>query len=80
MCTNSELTLKGAILQCADSITTTLKEAINENPTLAASVPSIVTAIEDAIGSAETITLCAQHQKAIVDEYEKYIANAILNY
>lgn len=67
-------------MQCADSITTTLKEAINENPTLAASVPSIVTAIEDAIGSAETITLCAQHQKAIVDEYEKYIANAILNY
>ncbi|CAG8980025.1 hypothetical protein HYALB_00005199 [Hymenoscyphus albidus] len=67
-----------AILQCADSITTTLKEALTGNSALDASA---IVAFEDAIGSAETITLCAQHQKAIIDDIltiSKLDANLLL--
>ncbi|EHL01584.1 putative Hybrid signal transduction histidine kinase K [Glarea lozoyensis 74030] len=54
-----------AILQCADSIATSLKETIRDNVKTGNSVSSI---IEAAIESAETIQLCAQHQKSIVDD------------
>ncbi len=54
-----------AILQCADGIATSLSEAMEDL--------NINTKVSDnlkeSISSAETIQLCAQHQKSIVDEY-----------
>jgi PAS domain S-box-containing protein len=53
-----------AILQCADSITGSLTDLRDtEGPT-----PAQQEAIDQAIDSAQTITLCAQHQKRIVDD------------
>jgi signal transduction histidine kinase len=52
-----------AIVQCADGIVTALSELIadkNLDPTAS---------IMESILAAETIQLCAQHQKSIVDEY-----------
>jgi signal transduction histidine kinase len=52
-----------AIIQCADGIVTALSELIadeNLGPTAS---------IKESILAAETIQLCAQHQKSIVDEY-----------
>jgi signal transduction histidine kinase len=52
-----------AIVQCADGIASALSELIaNENLDPIAS-------IKESILAAETIQLCAQHQKSIVDEY-----------
>lgn len=56
-----------AILQCADGIATLLSESLtlgslDINPEISAS-------LKESISSAETIQLCAQHQKSIVDEY-----------
>lgn len=54
-----------AILQCADGISTSLTDIIeaphsfNKNK---------LTIIKECISGAETIQLCAQHQKAIVDD------------
>lgn len=55
----------GAILQCADGISTSLNEFLAEKRSLD---PKLINTIEGAIESAETIQLCAQHQKSIVDE------------
>jgi signal transduction histidine kinase len=53
-----------AIVQCADGIASALSELLtNENLD---PMPSI----KESILAAETIQLCAQHQKSIVDEYE----------
>ncbi|KAI1609366.1 sensory transduction histidine kinase [Exophiala viscosa] len=53
-----------AILQCADSITTSLGE-LAETTQLSGPQKDI---LELTIDSAQTITLCAQHQKRIVDD------------
>ncbi|KAF4631913.1 hypothetical protein G7Y89_g6216 [Cudoniella acicularis] len=53
-----------AILQCADSISTSLKEALKEQ-TFDANTTSV---FQGSIENAETILLCAQHQKSIVDD------------
>jgi hypothetical protein len=58
------MVLIGAILQCADGISTSLAE-ITSNKNLD---PTVMAIIKESIGSAETIQLCAQHQKSIVDE------------
>ena len=52
-----------AILQCADEISTTLTDfrATGSN-TIAENI------ITDSIDAAQTIALCAQHQKRIVDD------------
>ena len=54
-----------AILQCADEISTTLTTFQSESKSPQASLDS---ALENAIDSAHTIALCAQHQKRIVDD------------
>ncbi|TVY40465.1 Hybrid signal transduction histidine kinase K [Lachnellula subtilissima] len=54
-----------AILQCADGISTSLNEYLAERASLD---PELISTIEGAIESAETIQLCAQHQKSIVDD------------
>ncbi|TVY90923.1 Hybrid signal transduction histidine kinase K [Lachnellula willkommii] len=54
-----------AILQCADGISTSLNESLAEKASLD---PELINKIEGAIESAETIQLCAQHQKSIVDD------------
>jgi signal transduction histidine kinase len=52
-----------AIVQCADGIVSALSDLIaDENLDPRAS-------IKESILAAETIQLCAQHQKSIVDEY-----------
>lgn len=54
----------GAILQCADGIATSLSELTSNEK-----FDSITSAtIKESISNAETIQLCAQHQKSIVDE------------
>lgn len=53
-----------AILQCADSITTSLAEMAEANQ-LSGPQKAI---LELTMDSAQTITLCAQHQKRIVDD------------
>jgi CheY-like chemotaxis protein len=53
-----------AILQCSDEISTTLTE-LQEAGGLSADLVEI---IESNIDAAQTITLCAQHQKRIVDD------------
>jgi signal transduction histidine kinase len=56
-----------AILQCSDEITTSLSafrsrdEDVDLDPTLA-------DALDNSIDAAQTISLCAQHQKRIVDD------------
>jgi PAS domain S-box-containing protein len=51
-----------AILQCADEISTTLGEYKTSGNTVS---PVVIT---DSIDAAQTIALCAQHQKRIVDD------------
>jgi signal transduction histidine kinase/CheY-like chemotaxis protein/PAS domain-containing protein len=51
-----------AILQCADDITLTLTEYRNNRG------PPSKEAVDSCIEAAQTITLCVQHQKAIVDD------------
>lgn len=51
-----------AILQCADEISSSLTEARDNNPGVQ---PDI---LDNNIDAAQTITLCAQHQKRIVDD------------
>lgn len=54
-----------AILQCADSITTSLRSTLDKLTT----IPKMMEELLDSnIDAAETITLCAQHQKRIVDD------------
>ncbi|KAI9731534.1 MAG: hypothetical protein M1834_004654 [Cirrosporium novae-zelandiae] len=53
-----------AVLQCADEITSSLIEFKAENSRIRLNFESV----ESAIDSAQTITLCAQHQKRIVDD------------
>lgn len=53
-----------AILQCADEITSTLSEGKG----LDGATGDILELIESNIDAAQTITLCAQHQKRIVDD------------
>jgi len=57
--------LSGAILQCADGISTSLSELLADPK----SDPTLSDLLKENISSAETIALCAQHQKSIVDEY-----------
>jgi signal transduction histidine kinase len=52
-----------AILQCADEISTTLSDfRASGSKTIADSI------VSDSIDAAQTIALCAQHQKRIVDD------------
>ncbi|MCJ1350250.1 MAG: hypothetical protein MMC33_000231 [Icmadophila ericetorum] len=53
-----------AILQCADEISTTLLEYRSKNSIK----PVLSDLIESNIDAAQTITLCANHQKRIVDD------------
>lgn len=54
-----------AIIQCADGITTSLNALVSTSRT---TDPELTEAIKESIASAETIQLCAQHQKNIVDD------------
>lgn len=54
-----------AILQCADEIATTLTHFQSENDPQSDSFGQL---LENAVDSAQTIALCAQHQKRIVDD------------
>jgi PAS domain S-box-containing protein len=54
-----------AILQCADDVAASLGEYQTEDPNLA-QIPASV--LESCIDAANTIVLCAQHQKCIVDD------------
>lgn len=54
-----------AILQCADEISTTLTSFQSDHDTLQSSLDSL---LDNAVDSAHTIALCAQHQKRIVDD------------
>ena len=54
-----------AILQCADDIHTTLANFQSDNHSLHESLQRL---LDNAIDSAQTITLCANHQKRIVDD------------
>ncbi|KAH7319348.1 hypothetical protein BKA65DRAFT_529403 [Rhexocercosporidium sp. MPI-PUGE-AT-0058] len=56
-----------AILQCSDEITSTLMEfkATNE---AAKSPQKLLETLDNSIDAAQTIALCAQHQKRIVDD------------
>lgn len=53
-----------AILQCADGIASSLSEAM-EDLKISSKVSD---SLKESISSAETIQLCAQHQKSIVDD------------
>lgn len=53
-----------AILQCADGISSSLTDVIDVSNLNA----EIVASIKESISNAETIQLCAQHQKSIVDD------------
>lgn len=53
-----------AILQCADSITTTL----SMTSLAAEKSDELINAYDDILDSAETISLCASHQKRIIDD------------
>ena len=51
-------------VQCADSIVTSMKEILENIP-----VPQdLATIVKSSIDAADTIQLCAQHQKSIVDD------------
>lgn len=54
-----------AILQCADDIQTTVANFQSDNGSLH---DSLGTLLDNAVDSAQTITLCANHQKRIVDD------------
>ncbi len=54
-----------AILQCADEITTTLSEYRTSDEGLSQKVKDV---FDSSIDAAQTIALCAQHQKRIVDD------------
>jgi len=54
-----------AILQCADEITTTLSEYKTRDPSPSQQLDVI---LDSSIDAAQTIALCAQHQKRIVDD------------
>ncbi len=54
-----------AILQCADEITTSLKDYRTQNPS---SDQLIFDLMDNSVDAAQTIALCAQHQKRIVDD------------
>ncbi|KAG9237820.1 aerobic respiration control sensor protein arcB [Amylocarpus encephaloides] len=54
-----------AILQCADSISSSIKDALQDNDKID---PAIESVLEGSVEAAETIQLCAQHQKSIVDD------------
>jgi signal transduction histidine kinase/CheY-like chemotaxis protein len=54
-----------AILQCADEITTTLSEYQTRDEGLSQTVKDV---FDSSIDAAQTIALCAQHQKRIVDD------------
>lgn len=56
--------MTGAILQCADGISTSLSELTS----ISKIDPMVSAVIKESISNAETIQLCAQHQKSIVDE------------
>ncbi|KAK3391255.1 hypothetical protein B0H63DRAFT_467594 [Podospora didyma] len=51
-----------AILQCADDISSALAACRAEN------MPLALPAVESCLDAAQTITLCVQHQKSIVDD------------
>ncbi|CZS88736.1 related to sensory transduction histidine kinase [Rhynchosporium graminicola] len=53
-----------AILQCADGISSSLSDIIDDSNFDA----KITASIKESIANAETIQLCAQHQKSIVDD------------
>ncbi|KAF7869843.1 hypothetical protein EAF04_004627 [Stromatinia cepivora] len=54
-----------AIVQCADGISSSLKQYKSAKENLDEEISTI---IKDGIDAAETIQLCAQHQKSIVDD------------
>lgn len=54
-----------AILQCADEISSTLKEYQSSNKPATKSLDEL---LDSSIDAAQTIALCAQHQKRIVDD------------
>lgn len=54
-----------AIVQCADGISSSLKQYRTSKQSLD---EEIATIIKDGIDAAETIGLCAQHQRAIIDD------------
>ena len=54
-----------AILQCADEISTTLTEFRTNHSSLQRVVDDLM---DDSVDAAQTIALCAQHQKRIVDD------------
>ena len=54
------------IVQCADSISTSLTEIFDT--THPDNDSSLAMALKGGIDAAETIQLCAQHQKSIVDD------------
>ena len=64
MCLDHELIFAGnplsAILQCADTIITSLQEEIGSQLTKAT--------IDTSVDAAQTILLCASHQKRVVDD------------
>ncbi|KAK2625550.1 hypothetical protein QTJ16_004862 [Diplocarpon rosae] len=56
-----------AILQCSDEIATTLEDFISAEKS-SKSPQRLSDALESSIDAAQTIALCAQHQKRIVDD------------
>lgn len=57
----------GAIMLCADGIATSVKEfqSSGETDTLASQTRAL---LESNLDAAQTIVLCAQHQKRIIDD------------
>ncbi|KAK6583384.1 hypothetical protein PZA11_004460 [Diplocarpon coronariae] len=56
-----------AILQCSDEIATTLEDFVSAD-NFPESPQGLSVALESSIDAAQTIALCAQHQKRIVDD------------
>ncbi|RDL33133.1 uncharacterized protein BP5553_08572 [Venustampulla echinocandica] len=56
-----------AILQCSDEITTSLAE-FNDKGGRSRSAERLQEMLDNSLDAAQTITLCAQHQKRIVDD------------
>ncbi|RDW87629.1 hypothetical protein BP5796_03323 [Coleophoma crateriformis] len=56
-----------AILQCADEISTTLGEFRNQDES-SRTIARLHDILESSVDAAQTIALCAQHQKRIVDD------------
>jgi signal transduction histidine kinase len=57
-----------AIIQSADSISSTLAGFVSSSPKHDSVVSLSKTILEDSLDAADTITLCAQHQKRVVDD------------